>query len=264
MSSHEEEKPAGLWHKFLAPFLVIAAILYVGIYASDVYEYFHHGGPDSLLSAIRETTQRQLDDLKKVDAKALTDVFVRTVEHTTCTWLFQCTPPPPVVHAPPTRWNPAEGLQHYMDHVPEPEGPRLLYHPGWIIYLPSAQLIKGTPHALKETAGEIADAGGWAIAMFLSCTVLWLAAIWLVAKDGKGALIAYLMFVGSLLAISVMVTVVQAVSEFLLEKVGSAVGLLVVVAAQSSALVLLVGLPHIIETPHTVKKALSVYRRRTS
>ncbi len=275
MSAHEgEERPADSWRttlrRFAAPFSVIATVLYVGIYASEAYEYFHPKNNvtpetrekgDSFPEAMKAATQRQVNELEKVDSRALTDVFVKTVGSTTCTWLFQCVPTPPVVEPTLGRWD--GELQHRMERVTQPEPPTLLYHPGWIIYLPSAQLIKGAPHALVVTAGEIRRAGGWAVAMFLSCTVIWLAAIWLLVKDGEGMPMAYLMFLGSLFAISVMVSAVQEVSEFMLQEVGSTMGLLVVVAAHSGAIALLVGLKHVLEAPHEVKKAVSVYRKET-
>jgi hypothetical protein len=271
MGAHEEEgKPADSSRRAprwtVALFLGFYALLSLWILLSEVYDS-RHPEPDSsaeirkdgLPRAMGAATQRQLEQLKRVDAKALTSVFFTTVESTNCTWLFQCTPPPPVVHSLSPNWDPAKGLQHFMD--PKPAEPRLLYHPGWIIYLPSAQLIKGTPHALKEMAKKIWCVGGWAVAMFLSCTVIWLAAIWLAANDGKGLLIAYLMLLGSVFAISLMVTAVQSVSEYMLMKVGSVMGQLVILAPYVAAIALVFEFLHVVELWHKLIEALSVTRK---
>ncbi|MEO6807230.1 MAG: hypothetical protein ABI286_11550 [Edaphobacter sp.] len=267
MSTHGGEQRPGaagqVWlRRLVAPFSIIATILYVGIYAGEAYEYFHADKKATsetresgdFRSAMQAKVKRQQDELKNVDSSILIRVYTETLENTNCTWLFQCAPVPRPRF---TDWREAAAR---MSTTPTKADSQLLYHPGWILYIPTARTIKGTPHALREAMKQIWDTGGWAIAMFLSCTVIWAAIVWLTAAKGESALMVYCMVLGALPAISIMVSVVQLASEQLL-KAGSWLAVVPIVAVHSGALTLLVGLPHIFKAPREVGEAAEVFRK---
>ncbi|MEO8754337.1 MAG: hypothetical protein ABI624_16835 [Casimicrobiaceae bacterium] len=254
-------KPGAVLRRTWLIFLIIAGVLYCATWAWELHEYFSTEGDakieenrkryGSFVESMRAGVQHRLDQLKAVDADALVNVYFRTMQTTDCDWLFQCTP---LYHQ--------ERLGYTGPRTPVAAADsQLFYHPGWILYVPTSRTVRGTPHALVETATAIRRSGGWAVAMFASCTAIWgvlvLAAIKSRSEnEGPGKpLVVYLMVLAAPFAIALMVSAVQWVAERALEKVGGGMGLLVEVLAHSTALALIVGIPHILRSPRELREA---------
>lgn len=121
------------------------------------------------------------------------------------------------------------------------------------IWLPTLHAIRGTPHALWQMVIAIHDAGIWAIAMYLSCTLIWIT-LWL----RKLPMMLYLLVLGGPLSIPLIVTLMQWLCEGLLKLglAGCAVAAGLMALLPSTALALLVGLHHAVKSPRELVEAV--------
>lgn len=270
--------------RFWAPFSIILTVLYVWYFSCEVYEHYHPHEPKdgaevrepaspSVLHSVKTSLQHQSDELKNLDPMGLAGVFTDTLKTNDCNWLFQC-----VEHPKPQMtellWSlgamPVQGIVPFKLHHRPVSAPapvprfnvdaKLLYHLGGPIYVPTAMTIKGAPHAFLRMAGAIRGAGSWAVVMFVSCGIIWFALICAVAQGKDSGLMVYCMMIGSLMAVSMMVTAMQGVSELVLGKAGGVLGLAAQLLAPSGALALLAGIPHVMKAPGEVKEAVEVIK----
>jgi hypothetical protein len=285
MGVHEEEKQgSGLWKKakrFWAPFSIILTVLYVWYFSCEVYEHYHpeekkaaaevrEPANPSLLNSMQASLQHQSDELQQLDPMKLAWVFTDSLKSNECSWLFQC-----VEHPKPQLWSPldavpVEGIVPFKMHhrpfaAPAPvqeydADPKLLYHLAGPVYVPTARTIKGAPHAFLQMAAAIRDKGTWAVVMFVSCGIIWFALICAVAHGKDSGLAVYIMMIGSLAAVSLMVMMMQGMTELVLTKAGSVLGLATSLLAPSGALALLAGIPHVMKAPGEVKEAVEVIK----
>ena len=133
--------------------------------------------------------------------------------------MFQCTP---IQNDHPL---PAGGglsnAVTYLTSAP-PLRPRLFYHPGGPIYIPTVHTLLGLPQALWQTAAAIWRAGGWAIVMFGSCGVIWAVVLMRMVKGGWSPWPVYAMVAGAPVWITLMVMLVQWTGEAALHVFGAA------------------------------------------
>ena len=261
----ESAIPEGRWRTRLrrigARISIITIVIYVAFFLSHMFEYFHtakvkpaqvHESSGSSMESMHNWLKSKYEGLGRVNPRALADVYSYSLVTTNCDWLFQCEP---IFHRE------RSGFTGMRTRVTASD-PQLFYHLGWIIYIPTLRTIHGTPYALWETVKAIRNQGFWVVAMFLSCTVIWLAiVVGSVRSKEPGPmryLVPYLMVLGAVPGISFMVAGMQWMGELVLEKAGSGLGLLVEVLAHSSALALLVSIPHVFKAPREVKEALEL------
>jgi hypothetical protein len=136
--------------------------------------------------------------------------------------------------------------------------------------IPTLHTLLGIPRATFVTIRAIFKAGPWAITIFLACGILYFGIgaplITILLRDrGKkdwDALpltLMVLLFV-SPIAVPILVGSVQSAAAALGNAVSWMVGLWVLVAAQSAAIGVLVGIPHVWKSPREVKEAYHVIR----
>jgi hypothetical protein len=248
----------GWARKFLYVLSIIAAVLYVMFLLLDANQYRKEvksgevsASATAYTDAMQASVQRQLADLSNVDASALLDAYTGTLATEDCNWVFVCHPKP----GNPTYWiTDARGMLVQAEPV---------FQPGGGFPVPTGHTFRGTPHALWRAMAKIIHAGGWAIAMFLSCTVLWAALLLRVFASKQGAMsyLPYLLIVAAPFWISFMVMGVQWVGEVALARAGWAVGLAAIVVAHSGALAVLVGIPHVLKSPREIREAAEGIRR---
>jgi hypothetical protein len=245
-----------LVQRFTATFSILCVVIYLGFVAVDGWEFWHKARRNELQGSVAEYQQqmqeavgRLSDDVKKVDAIRLGRVYTETLDKTDCTWLFVCHER--VIE--PNSWVTYKGYRMGM-HLPEP--------PFTTMVIPTGRTIRGTPHALGRMAAAIVRAGGWAIAMFLACTVIWIALFGLVVLSDTGSktMLPSMMPMGSPLFIPLLVWCVQWAAVAAMDRLGWAVALAAHVAAYSSALAVLVGIRHVWKTPHELRELTEVLR----
>lgn len=245
--------------RFWAPFSIILTVLYVWYFACEVYEHYHPEDShkvevrESLLDSMQASMMRQQAELKAVDPMALFNVFTTTLEETNCNWIFQC-------EQKVTELRTFKFLGFTRELPPAEPEVQLMYHVSGPIYVPTATTIKGGPHALVRMMGAIWDTGSWAVVMFLSCTVIYVALLLAASQGENNGLLVYCMLIGSLIGISLMVAGMQWVGELVLTKAGSVLGMVAALLAPSGALALLVGIPHVMKAPGEVKEAVEVIK----
>jgi hypothetical protein len=243
--------------RFVSALSIIAVVLYLIFLIADAHEYHKkvvdgevNASAEAYAESMRADVQRQLDALTKVDPWTLASKYSETLGKTNCNWFFFCT----AIDFGGN--NHLQRVANEMTTVPPP-----IFVPWSSFPIPTAHTIRGTPYALLVTAGAIAGAGGWAIAMYLSCAVLWgaLMVLVLTSKEGSVSYVPYLMLVGAPFWISVLVKCVQWVAEAALARAGWAVGLVALVLAHSGALAVLVGIPHVLRSPREIREAAEVF-----
>lgn len=256
----EDPSPAAArhsWRKRLVHLGSIFLIVLSGYYAlKDVYDVLHEmhnevvkqetdSDTRSFTGRLQNLVRKQLAELTAVNPTALGGTFTDSLENLTCTWFVSCTR---IEH-------PVETVQFGQFHmdlpVAAPPPPKLIIKIG-PIPIPTWHTISGAPRATIDSARAIAKAGVWAIAMFASCTVIWIALL-IGAARGETPLAAYFMLIGGPLGISLMVLCVQHICLAVLNTFGLlgcvlAVGITGLL--HSAALALAVGFRHIAKTPH--------------
>jgi hypothetical protein len=123
-------------------------------------------------------------------------------------------------------------------------------------------VISATPQAVYYTAGKIRKAGNWAIAMFVSCTILWFA---LLVHEARGStpIAALAMFVGAPAGIGLMVILAQrvcAVAMNTLGFLGCVLAVLVMAVIHGTAVVVVVGSYHLSKGPREVAEGIAKIR----
>ena len=230
--------------RFAATFTIFCLALYLCFVAADGWEFWQKAQKHELQASVadyqqqmQEQVRHQSEALKNVDAINLGRVYLNTLNDTDCSWLFVCHPR---VFGPDD-WFTVRGIP--IAHKIDPPFSGMM--------IPSGRTVRGTPHALRVTAVAIAQAGAWAVLMFLACTVIWLALVFLVlASDtGSNSYAPWMMLMGSPLFIPLLVWCVQWVAVAAMDRLGWAVALAAHVAAYSSALAVLVGARHVWRTP---------------
>jgi hypothetical protein len=171
------------------------------------------------------------------------------------------TSPPPIVVPHPTLATSGPGN---LVHIPDPK-PLIdpaadtqftffdhFYRFGPIL-IPRWDTIRGTPHGLLRMMAAIWRAGWRAVALYLSCAViyffLWLAALNLKDDNSGNGLLVYSMMILSPFSISLMVSLVQLLAIGALHTFGWALGGFSVILAHAAALALLVDGRHIFKAP---------------
>jgi len=245
------------WRRRLIHVGSIFLIVLSGYYAlTDVYDVLHDMRDEvvkqesssdarSFTGRLQNLVRKQLAELTAVNPTALGGTFTDSLESYNCSWFVSCTR---IVH-------PFESVhfgQFSMDlPIASDPPPKLMIHFG-PIPIPTWHSISGAPRAFIDAARKIATAGMWAIAMFTSCTVIWIALL-IGAARSETPLVAYFMLVGAPLGISLMVLCVQHICLAVLNTFGIlgcvlAVGITGLL--HSAALALAVGFRHIAKTPH--------------
>jgi hypothetical protein len=228
-------------------------VLYLIFLAADANEYRKavargevHASVAAYAASMQAAVDRQLKALSRVDPWTLASNYSDTLGRTQCNWLFYCKA---------IDYGGSTNLDRAVNQLTAPVEP--IFVPGSGFPIPTAHTVRGTPYALLVTAGAIAHSGGWAIAMFLSRTVIWIALWFLVitSKEGSLSYVPYLMVVGAPFWISILVKCVQWVAEAALSRAGWVVGLAAVVLAHSGALAVLVGIPHAMKSPREIREA---------
>lgn len=236
----------------------ILLILLSGYYAiKDVVEVIHEmraeakkeadqeaAKPDkhSFSERLKALVASQVAQLDRVDPMTLRDTFIGSLENNNCSWFVDCKP---------VERKTVPMVLGTIDFgtTTVTETPKLMVRVG-PIPIPTWHTISGAPLAALQSVRVIAHAGYWAIAMFLSCAIIWFVVLLGMAQKDT-ALGAYLMFIGSPVGISCMVWCVQKVSEgalHLFGLLGCAVALGLTGLLHSTALALVVGFRHIVST----------------
>ena len=192
--------------------------------------------------------KHQVDNLQGKDTGTLAGEFGYFLETRNCPFIFRCES----VDALPRNAT----LQQRMENATKT--PPVLFVPWSPIPIPTWHTIAGTPRALWYTAQQIAAAGYWAIAVFLSCTLLWLAMLIRAARSDT-LIVGYLMSVGAPLGIGLMVTLTQWLCQAALKSLdaaGCAVVVVFMAILHGTALALLVGLNHISKAPAEIAEGI--------
>lgn len=128
------------------------------------------------------------------------------------------------------------------------------------IPIPKWDTIRGTPYALLQMAVAIRKQGARAVAMYISCTVIFIALwLWAASKAKEGGYWIYATAVFAPLTISLMVWCVQLIAEGALKTFGWALGMLAIIVAHATAIALLVGVRHIVKTPWELAEQLEKF-----
>jgi hypothetical protein len=225
---------------------------------SAYVEYKRHerdGSAEKYSASIKSVVNGQLVELGKVNPMVLVGKFSGALADSVCNYPFLCEPIK-------QQTRPAYIGNIEVDlPVASPPPPKLI-HQLVTIPIPSWHAISATPYAAWQMAVAVKNAGGWAIAMFLSCTVIWAALLVRVAR-GETPIMAYFMVIFAPLCISLMVMCVQWLCETALNTLG-VVGCVVVAGimaiAHSSALALIVGFRHLYKAPLEVVEEVKVLR----
>ncbi len=256
----EDPSPAAAKHSWRKRFVHVGSIFLIvlsGYYAlKDVYDVLHEMHDEvvkhetdsdarSFTGRLQNLVRTQLAELTSVNPTALGGTFTDSLNDYNCSWFVSCTK---IEH--PVQSFAFKGFDQPLDLATTPP-PKLIIKIG-PIPIPTWHTISGTPRALIVSARAIAKAGVWAIAMFASCTVIWIALL-IGAARGETPLVAYFMLIGAPLCISLMVLCVQHICLAVLNTFGFlgcvlAVGITGLL--HSAALALAVGFRHIAKTPH--------------
>jgi hypothetical protein len=250
-----QASPSKLW-----ALLGIVCVAYTVVeWGHTLYEVMHDPEPSAFAKALKATVRQQLEQLEKVDSAGLAGVFVDTLETNTCNWIFQCT------HIQNEHsLLKGGGLSNAVIDLTSapPPRPQLFYHPGGPIYIPTVHTLLGLPKALWETAAAIWRAGVWAVLVFGSCTVIWAVVLIRMVKGGGSPWPVYAIVVGAPVWITLMVMLVQGMGELALHRFGPTVASsLFFLPLSGATVVLLIQLPHLVEAPHELRKALRAFRR---
>jgi hypothetical protein len=172
------------------------------------------------------------------------------------------TPPAtPQLQIPP---QPSTGeLVHTMAPPPihrSPSFPVDFFSNFWIrgpIIIPTWNTVRGTPYAMIRMVKAIRDKGWRAVAMFVSCTILF-AVAWGALANSKSSngWIVYTALVLSPLCISILVYVVQWVARGALDACGWVGGMFAILLTHSAALSLIVGVRHFLKGPKELVEAV--------
>ena len=260
MSPHSQatkavSKARLLVKRFMATFSILCLVMYLGFVAVDSWEFWRKARQNELQGSaaeyqaqMQEAVGRQSAEVKKVDAIRLGWVYTDTLNQTDCSWLFVCQA---------RVFGPGDRGMYRGNHI-APKTEPLFSGP----MIPTGRTMRGTPHALRMMAGAIVQAGGWAVTMFLACTVIWLALLGLVLSSDSGSksMAPWMMLVGSPMFIPLLVWCVQWAAVAAMDRLGWAVALTAHVAAYSSALAVLVGVRHVWKTPHELRELTQVLR----
>jgi hypothetical protein len=241
--------------RFMATFSILCVVIYLAFVAVDSWEFWHKARQHELQGSVaeyqkqmQEAVGRLSEDVKKVDAIRLGRVYLETLDRTDCTWLFACHERAIV----PNQWLTYNKYRLGV-HIPEPAFTSMV--------IPTGRTIRGTPHALRMMATAIVQAGGWAVMMFLACTVIWGALFGLVLASQAGkTMLPFMMLMASPMLIPLLAWCVQWAAVAAMDRMGWAVALAAHVAAYSSALAVLVGARHVWKTPHELRELTEVLR----
>lgn len=222
---------------------------------AQVREQGTESQPQSFTGRFNALVKRQVGQLGKVDPLALGGTFTNSLNNTDCSWFVDCKPRQrPALHPLARGW----AFEMPADVQPPP---RLILRVG-PIPIPTWHTIGGAPLALLVTCRAIAHAGYWAIAMFLSCAILWLV-LFISAAKSDTPLIAWFLLIGAPLGISTGVYAVQHVCMWVLNVFGFFGCLLAVGITgffHSAALALAVGFRHVAKTPHELVEQVEKLR----
>lgn len=152
-------------------------------------------------------------------------------------------------------------LQKAASPNPNSSSGGALFTGSWPFAIPTLRAIRGTPYALFKTAGAIGSAGGWAIVMFLSCTVIWVVLLVRVA-NGETPMVAYLMVISAPLGISLLVMCVQWICKGALELglAGCLISAGLLALAPSTALAMAVEFHHLLKVPGEAVEGIAKVR----
>ncbi len=236
----------------------ILLILLSGYYAiKDVVEVVHEmraearkdadgeaAKPDehSFSERLKALVASQVAQLDRVDPMSLKDTYIGSLEQNNCSWFVDCRPVER--RGVDVRIGTLDlGMNTIV------ERPTLVVRLG-PIPIPTWHTISGAPLATLQSVRMVAHSGYWAIAMFLSCAIIWFVILLSFARQDS-AMAAYMMFIGAPIGISCMVWCVQKLSEgalHLFGLLGCAVALSLAGLLHSTALALVVGFRHIVLT----------------
>ncbi len=189
----------------------------------------------------------QVGSLQGVDAGGLTGSFGFFLDAYNCPFFIRCEPIP----SNSNYTSMADRLSHFTDPAPRRSMLGSVWH-----------VISASPRAVLYTCVQIAKAGNWAIAMFLSCAILWFA---LLVHEARGStpIAAWVMFVGAPAGIGLMVMFAQglcAVAMNTLGFAGCALAVLVMAVIHGTALIVVVGSYHLSKGPREVAEGIAKIR----
>ncbi len=263
-SEHRKQTP---FRRFvLAPVSLIATVLYVCFFVSEVIEHFHHTATESepktsLLEQMQEGVNHQLSQIRSVNADFLTGSYIADLDTYDCTWYLHCRLRNDDAQAAAEAARDCPTCPQWLSRFHLATPPPQLVIPFGPFPVPTFHLIFGTPHALAVLVQNVWHAGFWAVVMFLTCTVIHFALFRLLfTKDGFNPILFVMMFLTAPLIITVLVQIIQWIATGLFNGVSWAIGELVLVVAYSSALSIVVALPHIWKAPREVIEAAEVIR----
>ena len=210
---------------------------------------------------MQNTVHHQSDQIRQVAPFRLAGAFTTDLYDFNCTWYLHCesNESPKMDLSEYLRTHPLDTPLRYREQAitdPAPEKPTSLFYVTGPLPIPTFHTIFGTPHALRAAAASIGAAGGWAVLMFISCTILYFA-IWLLlarGDDNRGFFYLW-MIMAAPIGIPLVVAAFQLVAGFFIVGVNWALGLLIYVASLASALSLIVAVPHIVKAPREVLEA---------
>lgn len=265
-----QHKKRGPFRRFvLAPFSIIATVLYVFFFGGEVLESLHHPHPSKpesesrppLIERLHSNVEHQLEEIRRIDAAQLGGTFIGDLDSQDCTWYFQCSSRDLDYQQAVAQFRACPMCPKAREKYEAARALPKLIIPFGPIPIPTFHLIFGLPHALAIASQAIGRAGFWAVTMFLTCAVIYVALCrLLLAKDQSNLLVIWMMIVSSPLAIILLVQVIQALAAFVFRSISWALGELVIIFAYSSALSLVVAIPHVWKAPREVIEAAEVIR----
>jgi hypothetical protein len=208
------------------------------------YEIEHHlKDPGTIVGRTNLLIDAQVNDLQGVDAGGLTGDFGWFLNNWNCPLIIHCIS----INAMPPGSTVEDRERRLAEKTSPPPSPIAIWH-----------TVSATPRALLYTAHQIVKAGYWAIAMFLSCTVLWFLAMLREAR-GKTPVAALLMFVGSPLGIGLMVVCVQwlcAAALHTLGIIGALIAMGLMAMVEGTAISAMVVGHHLSKAPEEIAEGL--------
>ena len=203
--------------------------------------------PNTRVGRMNLRVNYEVRRLQGIDTAGLAGSFGMFVDTHDCPFIVRCE----VIDTAPKGASLAERLKHAADTPP----PRSLIGQIW-------HMISAAPRAVIFTAEQVAKAGYWSIAMFLSCTIFWFALLFRMAKRDT-PVIGVLMLIGAPLGIGLMVMFAQWLCEAALNSLGIA-GCFLAVAfmavVHGTALAVLVGWNHVSKSPREMAEGLERLR----
>lgn len=282
-----QHHPRGPFRRFVvAPATIIATILYVYFFFGEVRQKLHEleeARPQPpLVLAIQQTVGYQVQQIRNVDALSLGGTYGSDLHNHNCNWHLECTtiePEKPFVLPKDDCWscqtlNKPSGqtvedrdLQAAISRLtaPKPPPPRDFIFLG-PIPVPTFHTIFGTPRALAVTISRIWCAGGWAVGMFLVCTLFYIL-VWrlLTRKDESdgAALYTLLLLAAAPVSIPLLVQSVQWAATGIFDGISWVLCGIVLFGLYVGGLglSLWVAVPHIYKAPHEIAEAAEIIRR---